>query len=76
MRTSSFQKKNICQILIDELTRLVVKDGTTQGCFTTDRYVPSPTAKLRYFRRPLNYMKLYKFGFSEIEGNENQQKKI
>lgn len=70
-----FRKKNISKILMDELTRVVVRSGITQGCFSTDRYVPSPVAKIRYFRRPLNYMKLYKLEFSEIEGDENQQKK-
>ncbi len=63
-----YRKKKIAFTLIDEITRRIVKLGVNQGCFTTERCVPSPTTTLRYYHRPLNYLKLSKHKFTEMDG--------
>lgn len=62
-----YRSKNIAQILIDEIVRQIVKTGVHQGCFTTDRWIPTPTSSMRFYHRPLNYLKLQKYGFTDLE---------
>ena len=72
-----YRKKRIAFTLIDEIVRRIVKTGVHQGCFTTERCVPTPTSVIRYYHRPLNYIKLQKFGFTEVGGNpEKVQEKF
>jgi len=63
-----YRKKKIAFTLIDEITRRIVKSGVNQGCFTSERCVPSPTTTLRFYHRFLNYLKLSKYKFTEMEG--------
>lgn len=62
-------KKKIAFTLIDEIIRRIVKYGINRGCFTTERCVPTPITVMRYYYRPINYIKLQKHGFTYIEGN-------
>lgn len=72
-----YRGKKIAFTLIDEIVRLIVKSGVHQGCFTTERCVPTPITKFRYYHRPINYIKLQKFGFTELGGDpEKVQKKF
>jgi glycylpeptide N-tetradecanoyltransferase len=64
-----YRKKKIAYTLIDEIVRLIVKTGVNQGCFTTERCVPSPCSVIRYYHRPINYIKLQKFGFTDVGGD-------
>lgn len=70
-----FRKKKIAFVLIDELTRRVVKMGLDMGCFITARCVPSPITTLRYYHRPLNYEKLHKHKFVHLEGDAKMRHK-
>lgn len=70
-----YRKKNIAQVLIDELTRRCVKHGIQQGCFLTPRYIPSPVMTFRTYYRPINYLKLQKYNFVDLEMMKQQNKK-
>lgn len=61
-----YRHKNVSCILIDEMTRRLHKNGINAGCFTTQKCVPSPTTVMRYYHRPLNYIKLHKSGFCDM----------
>lgn len=61
-----YRKKKIAFVLIDELVRRSVQRGVCQGCFTTDRCVPTPITTIRCYHRPLNYLKLNKHDFTYI----------
>jgi glycylpeptide N-tetradecanoyltransferase len=72
-----YRKKKIAFTLIDEAVRRIVKYGVNRGCFTTERCVPTPTTVIRYYHRPINYLKLQKYGFCDAGGNpEIVQKKF
>ena len=72
-----FREKKIAHVLIDEATRRAVKQGVNVGCFTTEKCIPSPITRLRYYHRPINYLNLQKTGFTDVGGNpENIQKKF
>ena len=72
-----YRKKKIAFTLIDEAVRRIVRLGANQGCFTTERCVPTPTTVMRYYHRPINYLKLQKHEFCEAGGNpEVVQKKF
>lgn len=64
----TYRGKKIAYTLIDEITRRIVQMGVQQGCFTTERCVPSPSSVIRYYHRPINYIKLQKFGFTDVGG--------
>ncbi len=70
-----YRTKNIAQTLIDEIVRQIVKTGVHQGCFTTERWIPTPTSTLRFYHRPLNYIKLQKYGFTDLEMMKHESKK-
>ena len=70
-----YRKKKIAYTLIDEIIRRIVKKGVHQGCFTTERCVPSPTSTLRFYHRPINYVKLNKFGFTDLELDKTPEQK-
>jgi glycylpeptide N-tetradecanoyltransferase len=61
-----YHKKNIAQILIDEMTRRGVLAGYQMGSFVTDRCVPTPVTTMRCYRRPINYTNLYESGFTNM----------
>jgi glycylpeptide N-tetradecanoyltransferase len=65
-----YRKKKISFTLIDEITRRIVQSGVNQGCFTTERCIPTPITLLRYYHRPINYTKLNKHEFTIIEGDQ------
>lgn len=62
------QKKLVC-ILINEIIRKIAKCGIYRGCFTAERCIPSPIATMRYYHRPINYVKLQKYGFANMGEN-------
>ena len=64
-----YRKKKIAFTLIDEAVRRIVKRGVNRGCFTTERCVPTPITVMRYYHRPINYLKLQKYGFCDAGGN-------
>jgi glycylpeptide N-tetradecanoyltransferase len=65
-----FRGKKIAFVLIDEITRRIVQNGCNTGVFTTTRCVPSPTATIRYYHRPLNYKKLFKYEFTRLQNGK------
>lgn len=65
----AYRHKKIAHILIDEITRRIVQNGVHQSCFTSERCIPTPTTVLRYYHRPINYIKLQKHGYSDVGGN-------
>lgn len=67
-----YRKKKIAFTLIDEIVRRIVSNGVHQGCFTTERCVPSPTTVIRYYHRPINYIKLQKYGFTDVGGKPDK----
>ena len=72
-----YRKKKIAFTLIDEIVRLSVKSGVQQGCFTAERCVPSPITTIRFYHRPINYVKLQKYDFVDVEStNEKHPEKI
>uniref|UniRef100_A0A6C0EBD9 glycylpeptide N-tetradecanoyltransferase n=1 Tax=viral metagenome TaxID=1070528 RepID=A0A6C0EBD9_9ZZZZ len=52
------RSKNMASVLIDEAVRIACHNGVSNGCFTTERKVPSPITKLKYYHRPINFEKL------------------
>lgn len=62
-----YRGKKIAFTLIDEIARRIVQKDIQQACFTTERCIPSPVTTLRFYHRPLNYVKLNKFGFTDLE---------
>jgi glycylpeptide N-tetradecanoyltransferase len=70
-----YRKKKIAFILIDEIVRRIVARGVHQGCFTTERCIPTPTTTLRFYHRPLNYIKLSLYGFTDLEMDKMPDKK-
>lgn len=67
-------KKMVCA-LIDEISRRSVQKGIYQGCFTTERCIPTPITTLRYYHRPFNYLKLFELGFTDLESEKLPNKK-
>lgn len=70
-----FRTKNIAQTLIDEIVRQIVKTGVNQGCFTTERFIPTPISTIRFYHRPLNYIKLQQYDFMDLEITKPANKK-
>ena len=70
----AYRKKKIAFTLIDEITRRIVKSGVNQGCFTTGRCVPTPITCIRYYHRPINYIKLKTHKFTIIDSDEKEDK--
>lgn len=62
-----YRGKKMVNVLIDEIVRRIVKSGVHQGCFTTSKYIPTPTSIIRIYHRPINYIKLQKYGFTDLE---------
>lgn len=71
----TYRGKKMVFSLLDEITRRVVQKGINQGCFTTERCIPTPVTTLRYYHRPLNYLKLFKLGFVDLESEKLPNKK-
>lgn len=65
-----YRKKKIAFTLIDEITRRIVLSGVNQGCFLTERCVPTPVTTMRCYHRPINYEKLKKHEIIIIDGDE------
>jgi glycylpeptide N-tetradecanoyltransferase len=73
-RTINVKKENkstkqLVHVLIDESVRRIVNKGTTKGIFTTEKYIPTPSAAIRFYHRPLNYKKLFKYKFTILSGD-------
>jgi glycylpeptide N-tetradecanoyltransferase len=66
------KKQQMVHLLIDEAIRRIVKGGATLGVFTTSKYIPTPSAAIRYFHRPLNYRKLFKHQFTILDGDTDK----
>jgi glycylpeptide N-tetradecanoyltransferase len=62
--------RQLAEMLIEEITRLSLQDGTIVGSFTTQRYVPTPVCRIEFYHRPLNYNKLHKTNFIKLSNNE------
>jgi glycylpeptide N-tetradecanoyltransferase len=72
-----YRGKKIAFVLIDEIARQAVQKGCNAGCFTTSRCVPSPTSVIRYYHRPINYKKLFRYNFTRLQdGKEETIKKF
>lgn len=72
----TYRKKKIAYTLIDEMTRRIInKFNIDIGCFVTNRCVPSPIVALRLYNRPIDYVKLQKCGFVELEEGVKEEKK-
>lgn len=68
-KKSTKKTQHIVHVLIDEAIRRIVNKGTVKGIFTTEKYIPTPTATIRFFHRPLNYRKLFKHKFTILPGD-------
>jgi hypothetical protein len=65
-----YRKKNIAQILIDELTRFLnVEKKISQGVFMSNNKICKPVSIIRQYYRPINYNKLHQSNFLTIDGN-------
>jgi len=70
------RKKGIAQLLIDEMSRLLINDNVISGSFATNRYVPSPISCAENYHRPLNYEKLHGAGFVQLENGVDIDKAV
>lgn len=71
----NYRKKNMTQILIDELIRRCVNLNIQQGCFLTPKFIPTPTTTFRTYFRPINYIKLQQCDFIDLELMKAKNKK-
>lgn len=63
------RKQYLVHALIDEGIKRIIKRDGVAGVFTTSKYVPTPSATIRYFQRPLNYEKLFNHKYSILSGD-------
>ena len=68
------KNKNMASVLIDEAVRRICKTGITHGVFTTEKLIPSPITKIRYYHRPLNFLKLHHLGFINLGEDKLDEK--
>lgn len=64
-----FREKKITHTLINEIARRLNIIDVNIGCFFTDKCVPTPITRIRYYYRPINYLKLQQNNFIDIGGN-------
>ena len=62
-----YRNKKMVSILIDEMTRRLIKKDIISGCYVTNRCVPAPIVAIRQYRRPINYEKLHKLRFCALQ---------
>lgn len=74
----NYRKKYLSIFLMTEMMHYSEKVFCIkQGYFITDKCVPKPSCTIRFYSRPINYLKLEKTGYLDIGGNaENIQRKI
>lgn len=65
------REKGLASKFIDEITRRMINKGVITGSFTTQRYVPSPICRVEFYHRPLNYEKLHKTKFVNLDTNSS-----
>jgi len=61
-----FRGKGIAKALMDEVTRQSSISEHYSGIFVTNVLVPTPSVTLRHYIRPINYKKLVKYKFLEL----------
>jgi glycylpeptide N-tetradecanoyltransferase len=66
--------KHMAGVLIDEAVRRICGTGITHGIFTTEKLIPTPITKIRYYHRPLNFLKLHKLGFISLGDDKLDEK--
>ncbi|KAL4961202.1 acyl-CoA N-acyltransferase [Aspergillus stella-maris] len=62
------RSRRLAPALIQEVTRRCALDGLQHAVYTSGTVLPRPVSSCRYFHRPLNWEKLYDFGFSPLPG--------
>jgi hypothetical protein len=69
----TLRNKGIFYILTDEFIRrlLIMSSNINHGYFITNKKVPSPITKIRYYARPLNYTKLFESDFLKLQDGKN-----
>lgn len=69
-----YRGKKMAYVLIDECIRRSVKDGCgyNAGFFTSSKCVPTPTTIMRFYHRPLNYPKLFRLEFTQLENGRQE----
>ena len=58
---SSFRKKNMSVMLIEELTRRYIEKGYNYGCFMSKNELDYPICKVNYYDRVINFNKMKPF---------------
>lgn len=72
-----YKESSMAQVLIDKITKIIIKKGITQACFTFEKVIPSPSTIIRYYHRILNYKKTYDMKFTTTgDGSEKTNKKF
>lgn len=64
------RKVGLAEKLITELKNIFLEKNIYTGFFTTERYVPTPFSKVRFYQRPINYYKLYKTNYLQIDDDK------
>lgn len=67
------RNKSLVTKLISEIKNTLVQKGVTSGFFTTTRYIPTPFCKVKYFHRPVNYIKLYAANYVAKDATEDKK---
>jgi len=63
-----YRKTKLVSILMDELTRYVVREiKMNKGFYLTTNKIPNYNSVIRVYRRPINYLKLSESGYMKIE---------
>ena len=68
--------KRLTPILIEEITRRNYALGIFQAIYTAGIVLPKPVSSCRYYHRPLDWMKLYEVGFSNLPAKSTTQRQI
>ncbi|KAL4795259.1 acyl-CoA N-acyltransferase [Aspergillus venezuelensis] len=62
------RSRRLAPALIQEVTRRCALDGLQHAVYTSGTVLPRPVSTCQYFHRPLNWKKLYDFGFLPLPG--------
>lgn len=70
----NYRGKRFCEILINLLRNCLIEKNIHHSIYLTNRYIPIPNSKLELYYRPLNFTKLYEYGFYKINDKYNENK--
>lgn len=70
------RSKRLAPVLIKEITRRNYTVGVFQAIYTAGVILPKPISTCRYYHRSLDWLKLYRVGFSPMPQYSNEAKQI